>query len=238
MKLAAGGHAIGLLTLTRGDAGLWLGKAFGSWSPSELAAERATEWAAAVRCVGFGWSRLLRYPDGGLKDAPADVITADIVQAIREVRPDVVCTFGPEGAGSEHDDHRSTSYFAARAFARAASASAARSAAVNPALLWASSVNARSFWRSSPRSARLNRADSPIGPLACLAADFVVSFSGSFRTLRRAWFCQKATPSATQTVITQMFSRVRSSSRCSTSESRSSWPMGRIAVAMAGGPAG
>ena len=90
MKLAAGGHTIGLLTLTRGDAGLWLGKAFGSWSPSELAAERATEWAAAVGCVGFGWSRLLRYPDGGLKDAPADVITADIVQAIREVRPDVV----------------------------------------------------------------------------------------------------------------------------------------------------
>ena len=120
MKLAAAGHTIGLLTLTRGDAGLWLGKAFGSWSPSELAAERATEWTAAVACVGFHWSRLLRYPDGGLKDAPADVITADIVQAIREVRPDVVCTFGPEGAGSEHDDHRSTSYFAARAFARAA----------------------------------------------------------------------------------------------------------------------
>ena len=76
--------------------------------------------AAAVACVGFHWSRLLRYPDGGLKDAPADVITADIVQAMREVRPDAVCTFGPEGAGSEHDDHRSTSYFAARAFARAA----------------------------------------------------------------------------------------------------------------------
>lgn len=120
MKLAAAGHRIALLTLTRGDAGLWLGKALGSWSRQELAAERATEWAAAVECVGFGWSRLLRYPDGGLKDAPADVLTADIVRAIREVRPDIVCTFGPEGAGSEHDDHRATSYFAARAFARAA----------------------------------------------------------------------------------------------------------------------
>src|SRR5438067_7605391 len=120
MKLAAAGHTIALLTLTRGDAGLWLGKAFGSWSPSELAAERATEWAAAVACVGFHWSRLLRYPDGGLKDAPADVITADIVQAIRETRPDLVFSFGPEGAGSEHDDHRSASYFASRAFARAA----------------------------------------------------------------------------------------------------------------------
>ena len=120
MKLAAAGHRIALLTLTRGDAGLWLGKDQGSWSKLDLATERAKEWAAAVEHIGFHWSRLLRYPDGGLKDAPAEVVTADIVQAIREVQPDVVCTFGPEGAGSEHDDHRSASYFAARGFARAA----------------------------------------------------------------------------------------------------------------------
>jgi LmbE family N-acetylglucosaminyl deacetylase len=120
MKLASEGHTIALLTLTRGDAGLWLGKDFGSWAKSDLGAERAKEWAAAVAVIGFHWSRLLRYPDGGLKDAPADVVTADIVEAIRAVRPDVVCTFGPEGAGSEHDDHRSASYFAARGFARAA----------------------------------------------------------------------------------------------------------------------
>ncbi|HLZ48933.1 MAG TPA: PIG-L family deacetylase, partial [Candidatus Limnocylindria bacterium] len=54
MKLAAAGHRVALLTLTRGDAGLWLGKAFGSWSAPELAAERAKEWAAAVECIGFG----------------------------------------------------------------------------------------------------------------------------------------------------------------------------------------
>jgi len=120
MKLADAGHTIALLTLTRGDAGLWLGKAFGMWSKADLGAERAKEWAAAVATIGYHWSRLLRYPDGGLKDAPADVLTADIVAAIREVRPEIVCTFGPEGAGSEHDDHRSASYFAARAFARAA----------------------------------------------------------------------------------------------------------------------
>ena len=120
LKLAAAGHTVGLLTLTRGDAGLWLGKELGSWSKPDLGAERATEWAAAVGCIGFQWSRLLRYPDGGLKDAPAEVITADIVAAIREVKPEIVCTFGPEGAGSEHDDHRSASYFTARAFARAA----------------------------------------------------------------------------------------------------------------------
>ena len=120
LKLAAAGHRIALLTLTRGDAGLWLGREYGSWSKADLANERAKEWAAAVACVGFHWSRLLRYPDGGVKDAPAEVLTADVVAAIREVRPDIVCTFGPEGAGSEHDDHRAASYFAARGFARAA----------------------------------------------------------------------------------------------------------------------
>jgi LmbE family N-acetylglucosaminyl deacetylase len=31
-----------------------------------------------------------------------------------------VCTFGPEGAGSEHDDHRAASFFAVRGFHRAA----------------------------------------------------------------------------------------------------------------------
>jgi len=120
MKLAAAGHTIALLTLTRGDAGLWFGKDFGSWSKPDLGVERAKEWAAAVKVIGFTWSRLLRYPDGELKDAPAEVITADVVGAIRETRPDIVFSFGPEGAGSEHDDHRSASYFASRAFARAA----------------------------------------------------------------------------------------------------------------------
>lgn len=72
-----------------------------------------------MQAIGFTTSRLLRWPDGGLRDAPSDVVTADIVAFIREVRPDIVCTFGPEGAGSEHDDHRACSYFAARAFARA-----------------------------------------------------------------------------------------------------------------------
>src|SRR5438105_891028 len=120
MKLADAGHTTALLTLTQGDAGLWFGRTAGDWSKPDLAAERAKEWTAAVSCVGFARSRLLRWPDGGLRDAAAEVVTADIVGFIREVKPDVVCTFGPEGAGSEHDDHRATSYFAARAFARAA----------------------------------------------------------------------------------------------------------------------
>ncbi|HUQ41144.1 MAG TPA: PIG-L family deacetylase [Candidatus Limnocylindrales bacterium] len=120
MKLAAAGHATALLTLTRGDKGRWFGKEMGSWSPTELAAERTREWQAATKVVGFAHSRLLEWPDGGLATSPADRVTADVVEYIRELRPDIVCTFGPEGAGSEHDDHRAASFFAVRGFHRAA----------------------------------------------------------------------------------------------------------------------
>ena len=120
MKLADDGHTTALLTLTRGDKGRWFGKDMGTWTPAELAAERTREWQAAVKTIGFAKSRLLEWPDGALASSPADRVTADVVEYIRAVRPDVVCTFGPEGAGSEHDDHRAASFFAVRGFHRAA----------------------------------------------------------------------------------------------------------------------
>ncbi len=119
MKLADAGHTTALLTLTRGDVGRWFGKDPGSWSPQDLAAERTREWKAAVKVIGFRHARLLEWPDGGLAESPVDRVTADVVGFIRELLPDVVCTFGPEGAGSEHDDHRAASFFAVRGFHRA-----------------------------------------------------------------------------------------------------------------------
>jgi len=120
MKLAEDGHHTALLTLTRGDVGRWFGKEPGSWTPQDLAAERTREWHAAVKVIGFSHARLLEWPDGGLAASPVDRVTADVVAFIREIRPDAVCTFGPEGAGSEHDDHRAASFFAVRGFHRAA----------------------------------------------------------------------------------------------------------------------
>lgn len=120
MRLAAEGHATALLTLTRGDKGRWFGKELGSWSPQDLAAERTREWQASVKAIGFTHARLLEWPDGGLSGSPVDRVTADVVEFIREIKPEIVCTFGPEGAGSEHDDHRAASFFAVRGFHRAA----------------------------------------------------------------------------------------------------------------------
>ena len=120
MKLVAEGHATALLTLTRGDKGRWFGKELGSWSAQDLAAERTREWQAAVKVIGFTHARLLKWPDGGLSGSPVDRVTADVVEFIRELKPDIICAFGPEGAGSEHDDHRAASFFAVRGFHRAA----------------------------------------------------------------------------------------------------------------------
>jgi LmbE family N-acetylglucosaminyl deacetylase len=146
MRLAAEGHTTALLTLTRGDKGRWFGKELGSWSPQELAAERTREWQAAVRVIGFSHARLLEWPDGGLAASPVDRVTADVVEIIRELKPDIVCTFGPEGAGSEHDDHRAASFFAVRGFHRAAIATefAERGAA---------HTAARLYFNASPYSA-------------------------------------------------------------------------------------
>ncbi len=119
MKLADAGHTTALLTLTRGDVGRWWGREPDSWSPQDLAAERTREWHAAAKVIGFHHARLLEWPDGGLAGSPVDRVTADVVGFIRETRPEVVCTFGPEGAGSEHDDHRAASFFAVRGFHRA-----------------------------------------------------------------------------------------------------------------------
>jgi LmbE family N-acetylglucosaminyl deacetylase len=120
MKLAAAGHRTALLTLTRGDVGNWFERVVGSWTPTDLAAERAREWRAAADVIGFTSATLLEWPDGGLARADLELITADVVRFIRDERPDVICTFGPEGAGSEHDDHRMASYLAVRSFFRAA----------------------------------------------------------------------------------------------------------------------
>ena len=53
MKLKDEGHITGLLTLTRGDVGMWFGRETGSWTPEELARERSKEWREATKVIGF-----------------------------------------------------------------------------------------------------------------------------------------------------------------------------------------
>jgi len=56
------------------------------------------------------------YPDGGLEAMPADDLIGRAVEVIREVRPDVVISFGPEGAPTGHPDHKAMARAATAAF--------------------------------------------------------------------------------------------------------------------------
>lgn len=47
--------------------------------------------------------------DGRLASADQEELVGALVRAIRTHRPDVVITFGPEGAPTRHRDHRAIS---------------------------------------------------------------------------------------------------------------------------------
>ena len=115
------GGAFSLFCATPGDAGRASGLPIAS--PEELGAVRRAELIEGLRVLGasdvvFGGRR-----DGALGQADADALVGDVVRFLRERRPDVVVTFGPEGAPTGHRDHRAISRAATAAFFLAARAS-------------------------------------------------------------------------------------------------------------------
>ena len=110
----AGAARCTLFCATNGDAGRSSGVAVSS--REALGALRARELAAAARVLGFTSVVAPGYPDGALKSVDADVLVGDIVAFLREHRPDIVITFGPEGAPNTHADHRAISRAATAAF--------------------------------------------------------------------------------------------------------------------------
>jgi LmbE family N-acetylglucosaminyl deacetylase len=159
MKLMEAGHDVALATVTRGDRGRWWRRKLGTWSRASLAAERAREWRASCRVIGYGRSWLLRWPDGGVAEADDDAITRQLVRIIRDFRPATVVTFGPEGAGSEHPDHAGTSRLAARAFRWAADAAA-------PPRRARPHAARRLYFTTAPEDARGLRGRRPAGYLS------------------------------------------------------------------------
>ncbi|MDH5224574.1 MAG: PIG-L family deacetylase [Actinomycetota bacterium] len=59
----------------------------------------------------------LRYPDHGLEFEPFDRLVEAVAAILREERPDVVVTFGPDGI-TGHPDHITIGYVTDEAFAR------------------------------------------------------------------------------------------------------------------------
>lgn len=89
-------------------------------SPQELAGIRRNELHAAARHLGIRDVTPAGHPDKGLATLDPDVLIGDIVRFLRRTQPDVVVTFGPEGAPTGHTDHRAVSRAATAAFFLAA----------------------------------------------------------------------------------------------------------------------
>jgi LmbE family N-acetylglucosaminyl deacetylase len=121
-KYASEGADVFLLTATRGDSGRYRGHRPGDPQhpgSSALANIREAELRAAASALGVREVFLLDYQDQHLDRAnPREVITT-IVQHLRRVQPDVVVTFGPDGAYG-HPDHIAISQFTTAAITAAA----------------------------------------------------------------------------------------------------------------------
>jgi LmbE family N-acetylglucosaminyl deacetylase len=121
-RYASEGVDIFLLTATRGDSGRYRGYRLGDPQhpgSSALANIREAELRAAASALGVREVFLLDYQDQHLDRAnPREVITT-IVQHLRRVQPDVVVTFGPDGAYG-HPDHIAISQFTTAAIIAAA----------------------------------------------------------------------------------------------------------------------
>jgi len=106
-KYASDGADVFLLTATRGDGGRYRDCRPGDPchpGPQALARIRETELRAAASVLGVRELSLLDYRDQGLDRVNPSEAVAAIVGHLRRIRPDVVVTFGPDGAYG-HPDH-------------------------------------------------------------------------------------------------------------------------------------
>jgi N-acetyl-1-D-myo-inositol-2-amino-2-deoxy-alpha-D-glucopyranoside deacetylase len=136
-KYAAEGAHVTLITCTLGERGEVIPPALRHLSGAGLAEERERELAAAMKALGVTDHRLLggpgRYRDSGMmgtsdNDDPGCFWRADVDEAagylgevIREVRPQVLVTYDPDG-GYGHPDHIQAHRVAMRAAELAAAA--------------------------------------------------------------------------------------------------------------------
>ena len=102
-----------VICLTPGQAATHRG---GAKSDDELAQMRRKEFAAACKLLQVSSGTVLDYPDGKLDQQDFFSTIADLTRRVREIRPHVVITMGPEGAITAHADHSMVSIFGTMAF--------------------------------------------------------------------------------------------------------------------------
>ncbi|MFG2286902.1 N-acetyl-1-D-myo-inositol-2-amino-2-deoxy-alpha-D-glucopyranoside deacetylase [Streptomyces sp. NPDC048595] len=162
-KYAAEGALVTLVTCTRGEEGEVIPAELAALAPDRddaLGPYREDELAAAMAALGVGDHRFLggpgRYRDSGMMGAPQnerpdsfwraplDEAAADLVAVIREVRPQVLVTYDPNG-GYGHPDHIQAHRVAMRG------AELAARAEFRPELGAAHAIG-KIYWNCNPRS--------------------------------------------------------------------------------------
>jgi LmbE family N-acetylglucosaminyl deacetylase len=117
-RYAAEGVETYVVTATRGERG-WFGDPRENPGMAALGRIREGELRAACRELGVRRLALLGYIDGELDQADPREAIAKIAECLREIRPHVVLTFGPDGAYG-HPDHIAICQFTTAAIVRAA----------------------------------------------------------------------------------------------------------------------
>lgn len=108
-RYAAEGAETSLLVATRGERG-WFGDPRAYPGPAQLGQIREAELRAAAEVLSVRHIEFLNYIDGDLDQADPSEAIAGIVGYLRQVRPQVVITFGPDGIYG-HPDHIAISQF-------------------------------------------------------------------------------------------------------------------------------
>jgi LmbE family N-acetylglucosaminyl deacetylase len=100
-RYAAQGHAVYVVTATRGEAGQIAEPALAT--PANLPDVREQELRCACRIYGANPPIFLDYVDGQLTIVNQGQAVARLVRIIREIRPHVLITFGPDGIYGHYD---------------------------------------------------------------------------------------------------------------------------------------
>ncbi len=85
-------------------------------SNEELAELRRAEFAASCKVLNVAHGEVLDYPDSKLDRTDLYRVVCDLVLRIRQLRPHVMVTFGPDGGLTGHVDHAIAGTFATLAF--------------------------------------------------------------------------------------------------------------------------
>jgi LmbE family N-acetylglucosaminyl deacetylase len=110
------GRRVVCVTATRGEEGSWDEE---RWPTSQMGKVREGELMESLAVVGVTEHHWLDYHDGTCAQVPEDEAVAKVEAILRDVQPDTVFSFGPDGM-TDHPDHKATCAWATIAFERAA----------------------------------------------------------------------------------------------------------------------